>query len=835
MTGFINDLRYAARQLRKSPGFTAVSVLTLALGIGANTGIFTLVNAVLLKSLPVPNPEQLYLVRQRDRFAEQTRVSYPLYVRMMKVMPASADLAATSRASDFYLRIGGSQPEMTKGQLVSGNYFRTFATYPVLGRLLTANDNQSIDSHPVAVISYGCWKRRFSLDRDVVGRELSINGVRFTVVGVTAEKFFGAEPGRAPDFWLPLMMQSSLHFAQHYSKSTAADADKPWVSQEDITWLDMIVRVRDRADLPQISGVLNQLFLQNLQRSSLGTNSHQDQAQLENQLELEPGGQGTKSLQREFSQPLLVLAGMVGLVLLIACANLASLLLARATTRTREIAVRLSIGATRIRLVRQLLTECLLLSILGGLLGIVVAYWCEAVLPKWASGGASPIPLNLAPDGRVLVFSIFVVLVTGVLFGLAPAFQATHVEPAHALKTNARWALGAQRSGAHWSLRQTLVVAQFALSLVLLVGAGLFIRTLRNYVTLNPGFDSNHLLTVWIDTNIRHYRHDQLIAFYQQVLDRVHAIPGVRSASLATCGLASSCRSASDIYLPGNNSLAATPQTNIVSLRYFDNVGMPLLRGRDFTQADSEKAPHVAIINQSLAQKLFAGADAIGRHFGYDSAGANEFQIVGVVADAQVNSVREIPPPMVYFPLLQFITNVESLDVRAVGNPSGVAQQVRQVLTSVDSDLPIGEITTMTEQVRGDLAQPQLIARLTAMFGALALGLACLGLHGVMSYMVARRTSELGIRLALGASRNALLWLVSGQMLIVVSAGIAAGLLLSFLAGRTVRSLLFGLSPDDPLTMLCAAAVLVVVSVGAGLTPAWRATHINPNEALRSE
>jgi predicted permease len=630
-------------------------------------------------------------------------------------------------------------------------------------------------------------------------------------------------------------MQSSLHFAQHYSKSTAADADKPWVSQEDITWLDMIARIRNRTDLPQISGVLNQLFLQNLQRNGLGTNSHQDQAQLENQLELEPGGQGTKSLQREFSKPLLVLAGMVGLVLLIACANLASLLLARATTRTREIAVRLSVGATRIRLARQLLTECLLLSILGGLLGIVVAYWCEAVLPKWASGGALPIPLNLAPDVRVLLFSSFVVLVAGVLFGLAPAFQATHVEPVHALKTNASWAPGAQSSGTRWSLRQTLVVAQFAFSLVLLVGAGLFIQTLRNYVTLDPGFDTNHLLTVWLDTNIRHYRHDQLVAFYQQVLDRVREIRGVRSASLATCGLASSCRSASDIYLPGDNSLAATPQTNIVSLRYFDNVGMPLLRGRDFTPADNEKAPHVAIINQSLAHKLFAGADAIGRHFGYDSASANEFQIVGVVTDAQVNSVREIPPPMIYFPLLQFITNVESLDVRAVGDPSAVAQQVRQVLTSVDPDLPIGEIITMTEQVHGDLAQPRLIARLTAMFGALALGLACLGLYGVMSYTVAHRTSELGIRLALGASRNALLWLVSRQMVVVIGTGIAAGLLLSSLAGRTVRSLLFGLSPYDPVIMLCAAAVLVVVSIGAGLRPAWRATHIDPNEALRSE
>src|SRR6266566_1409237 len=651
MTGILEDLRYALRQVRTNPGFTAVALLTLALGIGANTGIFTLVNAVLLKSLPVPNPEQLFLVRQGDRFAEQTRVSYPLYERMLNAMPRSANLAAVTRPGDFYLRTGTSQPEMSKGQLVSGNYFQTFETYPVLGRLLTPEDNRVIDGHPSAVISYGCWKRRFAGAPDVIGRELIINSLRFTIVGVTAADFFGEEPGRAPDFWLPLMMQSSLHYAQHYSKSTAADEDKPWVFEEDITWVGLIVRARNRSELSHISGVLNQLVSQDLERHGIRATAAEDQrARLENQLVLEPGSQGTKALQREFSQPLLVLSGMVGLVLLIACANLASLLLARATNRAREIAVRLSIGATRSRLVRQLLTECLLLSILGALLGIVVAYCCDVVLPRWTSGGALPVPLNLAPDTRVLLFTIVVVFATGVLFGLAPAFQATSIEPVHALKANASWASKTQHPGTRWSLRQTLVVAQFALSLVLLVGAGLFIRTLRNFVSLNPGFDRDHLLTVWLDTNIRHYSHDQLLSFYQQVLDRMHSLPGVRSASLATCGLASSCRSASDIYLPGNSELAATPQTNIVSLHYFENVGMPLQRGRDFTQADNEKAPHTAIINQSLANKVFAGVDAIGHHFGYDSGSANEFQIVGVVADAQVNGVREAAPPMIYFP-----------------------------------------------------------------------------------------------------------------------------------------------------------------------------------------
>lgn len=832
MTGLLQDLRYALRQWRANPGFAAVAILTLALGIGANTGIFTLVNAVLLKSLPVPEPEQLFLVRQWERFAEQTRVSYPLYQRMLAAMPPTTSLAAMTRVGDFYLGITGSQPEMTKGQLVSGNYFQTFETHAVTGRLLTPEDDRIIDGHPVAVISYGCWTRRFAHDPNVIGRDLTVNGVRLKVVGVAAPGFFGDEPGRSPEFWLPLMMQSSLHYAQHYSKSTSADEDKPWVLQEDITWLDLVGRARNSSDLPIVVGVLNRLFSQN---PYPGLHPRTEQERAEYSLVLEPGNQGTKSLQRAFSQPLLVLAGMVGIVLLIACANLAGLLLARATARTREIAVRLSIGATKSRLIRQLLTECLLLSIFGSLLGIFVAYWCVAALPSWASTGASPIPLNLAPDARVLSFSLTLAVVASLLFGLAPALRSTAVDPVRALKASAGSSVRSAEPGARWSLGQALVVLQFALSLVLLVGAALFIRTLRNYVQVNPGFDRDHLLSVWLDTGIRHYSHDQRISFYQQVLDRTQTLPGVRSTALAICGLAYNCRSASDIYLPGGSESAATSQTNAVSLTYFQTVGMSLLRGRDFTIADSEKAPPVAIINQTLAQKLFPSADPLGRRFGYDTGAASQFQIVGVVSDAQVNGVREAAPPMIYFPLLQSVSDVESLDIRAAADPGSLTQQVRQVLLSVDPDLPIGEITTLTERVSSDLAQQRLIERLTTIFGGLALSLACLGLYGVMSYTVARRTGELGVRLALGAPRRAVLWLVLHQSLRVIAAGIAGGLLLSILSARAISSLLFNLSPYDPACMLGGAAVLMVVAIASGLRPAWRAAHVNPTEALRVE
>jgi predicted permease len=836
MNGLLHDLRYALRQLRKSPGFTAVAVITLALGIGANTGIFTLVNAVLLKSLPVPEPDQLFLVRQRDRFAEQTRVSYPLYSRMSQAMPTSASLAAMTLPSDFYLSTGTGVPEMTKGLLVSGNYFETLETYPILGRLLTPADNQTIDGHSVAVISYSCWQNRFASDPNVIGREILINGVRFNVVGVTAAHFFGIQPGRSPDLWLPLMMQSSLHFAQHYSKSTTADADKPWVSQEDITWLELMARVTERSELPHIAGVLNQLELQNKQRNPIHADAVQgQQLSFDNQFVLDPGGQGVESLQREFSKPLLVLTAMVGMVLLIACANLAGLLLARATGRSREIAVRLSIGATKARLVRQLLTECLLLSVFGGALGMMVAYGCDVVLPKWASGGSLPIPLNLAPDSRILLFSIGMVLATGVLFGLIPALQASKVEPVSALKATASRGITGSGSASPWSARHMLIVAQFGFSLVLLVGAGLFARTLRNFVQLDPGFDRNHLLTVWIDTNVRHYSHDQLLSFFHEVIDRAQSLPGVRSASIATCGLATSCRSASDIYLPGHSQVTATPQVNIVSLHYFNNVGISVVRGRDFTAADGEKAPHVVIINQTLARDIFAGVDPIGQHFGFETNSANEFQIVGVVADAHVNGVRESAPPMIYFPLFQFVADVESLDIRTASNPAALTQQVRQLLASIDPDLPIGRITTMTEQVSSNLAQERMIAWLTAIFAGVALSLACLGLYGVLSYTVALRTSELGVRMALGASRSEMLWLILRQTLILSGFGITGGLLLSLISAQAVRSLLFGLSPYDPATLAGATALLFAVSLASSMRPAWRAAKVDPIVALRYE
>jgi predicted permease len=838
MAGVLQDVRYAWRQLRKRPGFTLVAVLTLALGIGANTGMFTLVNAVLLKSLPVPDPEQLFLVHTSGRLAENTRFSYPLFQTMRAALPPSASVAAMTWPSDFYANFGNSQPEMVRGQLVSGNYFATLETYPALGRLLTVDDDRLVGGSPVAVISYGCWQRRFGRDRNLIGRKIVMNGMPIEIVGVAAPGFFGTRAGTEPEFWLPTMMQSAVHYAQHYSQTEAAEFDKPWIAQQDISWLQLIVRVKRRQAFPETEATLNQVFRQVLERAVLNLSDPEErQAFLRTRLALEPGGRGLPTLRRSFSQSLTVLMGTVGLVLLIACANLANLLLARAAAREREIAVRLSLGATRARLVRQLLTECVLLSGFGAVLGIGVAYWCGAILPKWASSGATPIPLNLAPDGRVLFFIAAVALLTGFLFGLAPAVQSTRVEPVRALKTNARGLAGAGRVGRGWSLKRMLVASQVALSLVLLVGAGLFLRTLRNFSELDPGFDRAHILTVWLDTHMAGYKQEQLSSLYQRLIERMEAIPGVRSASLASCGLAIGCGDSSDIYLPG------TPHTNgetdaqerRVSSHFLNTVGIPLVEGRNFATTDNEKAPAVTIVNQAFVREFLKDKNPIGQYFGYDAVNDHRFQIVGVVRDARVNDIRESAPPLIYHSLAQDVIDVESLDLRTVADPSQLISLVRLAVRSVDPNLPIGAITPLAEQVRSNLVQQRLIARLTAIFGGLALGLASLGLYGVMSYTVARRTCELGIRLALGSTRGSVLWVVLHESLVVIGSGILLGTCLSLAGTRLVTSLLFGLSPHDPVTLASAALLLLLVAVASALLPAWRAAQVDPTEALRAE
>jgi predicted permease len=479
----------------------------------------------------------------------------------------------------------------------------------------------------------------------------------------------------------------------------------------------------------------------------------------------------------------------------------------------------------------------MLLSIGGGGLGIIVAYWCARVLPRWASTATAPIPLNLTPDARILAFSVVTAVTTGVLCGLAPALQSASVDPASVLKAGSHSFTGREGSS-RWSVRKMLVVAQVALSLLLLVGAGMFLKTLENYSRLDPGFDRNHLLNVQIDTHLVNYQTGEFPSLYQRLADRMEAIPGVRSASITTCPLVAGCFDASDVILTdssGHKAAQANAQVNSVSPNYLATTGIQLLRGRQFATADDASAPKVAIINQTFARRYVGSRNPIGLEFSYADNSPNRYQIIGLVSDARVNDIRETAPPLIYFPIAQNVGNPDGLELRTAADPHWVAAQARQAVADVDPRIPIVKIATLNEAVRDNLTQPRLIARLTAIFGILALALACLGLYGVMSYSMQRRTSEIGVRLALGSTRPSVLWLVVRETLALAGAGVTVGLALAVAGMRMATSFLFGLSPEDPSVIAMAISLLLVASAVAGFVPAWRAAHIEPVQALRTE
>ncbi len=831
------DIKYALRRLRKSPGFASIALLTLALGIGANTGIFTLLDAVLLKSLPVPHPEQLFILKQSDHAADKSRFPYLFFDHVRQQLPATAAIAAMSWPDNFYISAGKEQPQSTQGQLVSGDYFQVFETYPVLGRLLTPADDEKLGGSPVAVISYGYWQRHFAADPAVIGRKLEVNRVPFVIVGVATRGFFGARAGTQPAFWIPLTMQSVVEYHDHYS-DFGAEPLKPWIPQANINWLLLVVRVKSPAAVPQLMTVLDQQYRSNLESlMQYMRDPERRQALLRIHLTLEPGQRGLANLRQQFEQPLLLLMAMAAIVLLIACANIANLLLARAAARHHALAVQLSIGAGRTRLIQQMLAECILLSIGGGVLGIAVAYWCTRVLPRWASGGTTAIPLNLAPDARILIFSIIVAVATGLLSGLAPALQSASVDPASVLKTGAQ-SIPGREGGSRWPVRKMLVVAQVAFSLLLLVGAGMFLKTLENYSRLDPGFDRDHLLNVQIDTHLVNFQTSEFPSLYQRLVDRMEAIPGVRSASITSCPLVAGCVDSSDVILTngsGQKVAQANAQVNSISLNYFTTTGIQLLRGREFATTDDTSAPKVAIVNQTFARRYAGSRNSLGLEFSYADNEPNHYQIVGIVSDARVNDIREAAPPLIYFPIAQNLGNIDGLEVSTAADPHWVAAQARQAITDVDPRIPIVDIATLNEEVSDNLAQPRLIARLTSIFGVLALALACLGLYGVMSYTTQRRTSEIGVRLALGCTRRAVLWLVIEETLLLAGAGATVGLALAIAGMHMATSFLFGLSPEDPPVIALATGLLLLASAVAGFIPAWRAAGIEPVQALRAE
>jgi predicted permease len=865
------DLRFSARLLAKTPGFTLVVVLSLALGIGANTAIFTLIDAVLLKMLPIRNPEQLRQVLwagPHDPLELHLRTgystgfcpeiagvsrgcsfSYPTFEQVRKQTQVFSHVFTFTWADDLNVIVKG-QAALAQGELVSGGYFAGLGVKPLLGRIIAPTDDHP-GAPPVAVISYGYWERRFGSDPTIVGKSVPMNGIPFTIIGVAPSEFFGLQPGNSPEIWVPLREKTEFDQARERRsvpkpRGQGLEVLKQAQAQSDFEnrqtwWLRIMGRLKPGVNDAQARAELETIFRQSVLVGLTPVPKPQDLPRIE----LEPAKRGIESLRRQFSKPLIVLMVVVGLVLLIACANVANLLLARGSARQRELAVRLALGAARRRLVRQLLTESLLLSLIGGAVGLFLAYWGSHLLVTFMSGGWQQVNVDVNPDARILGFTLGVALVTGVLFGLVPALRGTRVDLTPALK-----AAGATRRVAPTTilgrtslgLGKFLVVAQVAISLLLVVGASLFVRTLVNLETLDVGFNRKNLLLFSIDPGTSGYSGQRLAAFYRDVLERVAALPGVRSTSFSQLALISDSYSAGDVVVEGYKP---KPQEDMnvgtlgVGPGFFETMGIPIVLGRSIGARDSETSPKVAVVSEAFARHYFPGQNPVGRRFGFSDKNPSEIEIVGVARNAKYFSLNSDNDTgtTAYMASLQKPEYLGQMnfEVRTAGNPMNWAPAIRQVVQGLDKNVPLSQIKTQTEQIDETILNERLFAKLTSFFGLLALGLACVGLYGTMSYTVVRRTNEIGIRMALGAQKRRVLGMVLKESLLLVAVGIALGLPLAFATTRLVKSFLFGLTPTDPLALLGSTLVLAAVAALAGYLPARRATRVDPLIALRYE
>jgi len=832
----VQDLGYALRTFRRSPAFVLVAVLSLALGIGANTAIFSLINALLLRELPVHDPVRLVAVGDPTRVnslstgnVRNDLFSSPLYRELRDQNRVFTEVYASGRAGKVEAGIdpAAAEPETVRCRLVSGNFFSVLGVSALRGRTFTAEDDRAAGAAPFVVISHGWWKRRFAEDPQILGRKITLNRHPFTIIGVMPPGFFGDTVEVATEVWIPLSMQPQVNPGRDYHDE--------WST----SWLLLMGRLKPGATLAQARAEMNALFSRII-KDHAGSSFRSEllPSPDEMRVEVTSGASGFSYLRRELTQPLFTLMAMVALVLVVACANVANLLLERATARQKEIAVRLALGAGRSRLVRQLLTESLLLAGWGGLLGLLVAFWAGRALLGLVASSSAAEAIDLNPDLPVLAFTAAVSIVTGVLFGLAPALRATRVELAATLKENARSVVGQGRGG-RWPLGKLLVAAQFALSLLLVMGAGLFVGTLRNLERLDLGYARDQLLLVSVDPVAAGYEDARLATFPRELADHLRAIPGVTAVSYSENGLFSGTESSTTVRIQGFDSGGGDDPSlfyDLVGPGYFAAAGIPVLLGRDVEVRDGRGTPRIAVINEAMAAQYFAGTSPLGKRLVIPGPPDTEYEIVGVARNARDHDLHGPVPPRFYVALLQ------SDDLRADFNveirtntPAALIDPVRRSLLAFDPNLPTRGLETLTSMIDDSIANERIIARLAAVFGLVALLLAAIGLYGVISYTIARRINEIGIRMALGAQRARILWMVVRETLLLALAGIVLGVPLVLGATRAVSSHLFGLSPTDPATLTAAVAALLTVALCAGLLPGWRATRVDPLQALRGE
>ncbi len=842
MATLLQDLRYGFRMLLKNPGFTAVAVLTLALGIGANTSIFSVINAVLLRKLPVRDPDRLAIVGDASRVHAISNgspradiFSVPLYRELERNQDAFDGLAATGYlgpTSMFSFDEAGqtSTPEKVNVRLVSGNFFSVLGIDAVIGRVFHTEADIP-GAAPVAVISHGFWRTRFHQDPGAVGRTIRMNGYPLTVIGVTPREFTGEGVGDSVDFWIPLAMQPQVMPGYQ------------WLNNVSASFLELFGRLKPGVSLDQARARMKVTY-RNIAASSFASRFNKDdQQELRNRvdkLEVSSGAHGLSSLRPQFEGPLQVLMMIVGLVLLIACVNVANLMLARSASRQKEIAIRLAIGGSPTRIVRQLLTESVLLAFVGGALGLLFAQWGTRALLGLVRRG-DPVPLDTSPDLRVLLFTVLVCLLAGILFGLAPALRARRTELTQSLNSTGRTEAGSG-APARWSLGRLLVAAQVALSILVVFAAGLLVQTLRHLHAIDTGYERQHLVIVRLDPRSAGYTVGTYVPFCEDLLRRLRALPGVSSATYSKNGLFSGNESADGIIVPGfqpRSDEDTVAYNDSVGPNFFAAIGIPLLMGRDIAPQDvGLPTPKVAVVNESFARFYFPGQNPIGHTFKFqDPDNPNiEMQIVGVSRDIHDNDLRQVrrrfyvPVNQVYLP-----GDEVNYEVRAAGDPAAVAQGIREAVRAANPQLPVLRTETVADLVDANMPQQIFVARLSGFFAALALLLACVGLYGITSYAVAGRTREIGVRIALGARPGAVLWLVLREALLLVAAGLIVGIPAALGASRLMRTLLYGVSTVDPAALAVSLALLAAVALLSAWLPARRATRIDPMVALRYE
>jgi predicted permease len=832
---FMQDIGYGLRAMGRTKGITIVALLSLALGIGANTAIFSLLDAVMLRSLPVEEPQRLVLfgkgrwVGSIDGLPNRSwqLFSYPFYREISKKNEVFSGVTAID-SIEFAAQgtVSGGGREMMHCDLVSGTYFSVLGLRPALGRLLTDADDQAPGSGPVAVISYAWWNQRFGSDPSVIGKAVQFGTHEYTIVGVAPQEFFGTAVGQAPDFWIPLSMEKEV------SPGWNGLDDKFFQS------LYLIARLKPGVTNEQATANVNLLFKQILRSEYVGPQPSQKAlTSIEHaQIELTSVARGLSQLRARFSLPLQILMTIVVLVLLIACANIANLLLARGTVRAREIAVRMAIGASRSRMVLQLLTESFLLAVLGAALGVALAWKAGELLLRMATDPQQPATVAVTPNLRVLLFTLLLTCVTTLLSGMVPALRATRLNLTSSLKEGR----GTTSAASRISLARMLVVSQIAVSLILLVAAGLFVRSLVKLTNVDTGFDKQNVLVFQLDEYAAGFDQDaRLEALLRQIEERVQAVPGVHAASFSMFTF-NQGEWSSDVILQG---IPRTPENshevlnNMVGPGFFATMGLPVIAGRAFTAHDNASAQKVAVINETMAQKYFPRVSAVGRRFGFgdDPAHSGDVEIIGVVKNAKYVALEEEPQAAAYFTYMQHPQYLSNFVVRYSGDSRQMTSAVRHAIAEVNANVPINGIATLAEQVDESTANQRLIAQLSSFFGLLAGLLVCIGIYGLMSYAVARRTNEIGVRMALGAGRSNVLWMVMREILILTSVGLAIGVPLALAGIRLVSRMLYGLSPWDPVSLIAAVCLLVGIGVLAGYLPARRASLVDPTVALRYE